>query len=218
VQTRHCDWPDKIREDLAKQVFPSEDTIWIDGGTVSTEDDFSQVSIEALDLFQATSRESSSGTDSKIGAKGTAGDNFLIAKGSAELASEIGSAQSSSLVTNQTLSSRVAALVGLKKCRIPLVVDDFHYIPREMQGSIVRALKPLIFEGLAVVIIAIPHRRYDALKVEKEMTGRISPIEIQPWSKNELIYIPETGFGLLNYSLADSALDRLASEAIGALI
>jgi hypothetical protein len=34
-------------------------------------------------------------------------------------------------------------------------------------------------------------------------------------SRRPLIYIPETGFGLLNYSLADSALDRLASEAIG---
>ena len=45
-----------------------------------------------------------------------------------------------------------------------------------MQGGIVRALKPLIFDELPVVLIAIPHRRYDALKVEKEMTGRISPL------------------------------------------
>jgi hypothetical protein len=200
---------------LAKRVFPSEETIWIDGGTVSTEDDFWQVSIEALNLFQATSTQSSSTTGSKIGAKGTAEANFLIAKGSGEIATEIGSEKTSSTVANQTLSSRVAALVGLRKSRIPLVVDDFHYIPREMQGSIVRALKPLIFDGLAVVIIAIPHRRYDALKVEKEMTGRISPVEIQAWSKNELIYIPQTGFGLLNYFLGESALSRLATEAIG---
>jgi len=78
----------------------------------------------------------------------------------------------------------------------PLVVDDFHYIPRDMQGSIVRALKPLIFNGLPVVIIAIPHRRYNALKVEKEMTGRISPIEIPIWSDAELQFISDTGFGL----------------------
>jgi hypothetical protein len=84
-----------------------------------------------------------------------------------------------------------------------------------MQGGIVRALKPLIFDGLAVVIVAIPHRRYDALKVEKEMTGRISPIEIQPWSESELRFIPETGFNLLNYDVPDKLTRRLASEAIG---
>src|SRR5580692_938413 len=70
---------------LAKRVFPSEDAIWIDGGTVSAEEDFWQVAIEALDLFQATSTQSSQGTNSKIGAKGSAGANFLVAKGSAEI-------------------------------------------------------------------------------------------------------------------------------------
>ena len=98
---------------------------------------------------------------------------------------------------------------------MPLVVDDFHYIPRDMQGGIVRALKPLIFDGLPVAIIAIPHRRYDALKVEKEMTGRISPIDIPVWSEDELRFIPETGFALLNYQLPSEISKRLAAEAIG---
>ena len=56
---------------------------------------------------------------------------------------------------------------------IPLVIDDFHYIERKYQGEIVRALKSLIFDSLPVVLIAIPHRRLDVVKVEREMTGRI---------------------------------------------
>ena len=78
-----------------------------------------------------------------------------------------------------------------------------------------RALKPLVFDGLPIVIIAIPHRRYDALKVEKEMTGRIYPVDIPTWSESELEYIPSTGFTLLNYDLATSMSARMASEAIG---
>jgi hypothetical protein len=84
-----------------------------------------------------------------------------------------------------------------------------------MQGRIVRALKPLIFDGLPVVIIAIPHRRYDALKVEREMTGRISPIDIPTWSEDELCFIPEIGFDLLNYDIHPNINKYLASEAIG---
>ncbi|OGO69319.1 MAG: hypothetical protein A2Z37_04380 [Chloroflexi bacterium RBG_19FT_COMBO_62_14] len=89
------------------------------------------------------------------------------------------------------------------------------YIPPEIQGTIVRALKPLIFDGLPVVIIAIPHRRYDALKVEKEMTGRIGPIDIPVWSLDELRFISHTGFRLLNCELPASVGTTFAEEAIG---
>jgi hypothetical protein len=45
------------------------------------------------------------------------------------------------------VSPRVAALQGLTRERVPLVVDDFHDLPRDLQGSIVRALKQPIFDG-----------------------------------------------------------------------
>lgn len=84
-----------------------------------------------------------------------------------------------------------------------------------MQGNIIRALKPLIFDGLPVVIIAIPHRRYDAIQVEREITGRISAVEIQPWSEDELQFIPHTGFDLLRCTVPPNLSARLAVESIG---
>ena len=200
---------------LARRVFPPEDAVWVDGGAVSVEDDFWQVVIEQLQLFQSTDEEAGSAVESKLGGKGIAGANFLVAKGSGEISAELGNTRTNSSLNSRELSSRVTALTGLRKSQVPIVIDDFHYLPREMQGSIVRALKPLIFDGLPVIIIAIPHRRYDALKVEKEMTGRISPIEIRAWSTEELQFIPTTGFKLLNYSVHEGTLARLAEEAIG---
>lgn len=109
----------------------------------------------------------------------------------------------------------MVALQGLKDRRIPLVIDDFHYLPIELQGNIVRALKQLIFDGLPVIIIAIPHRRYDAIKVEREMTGRIMPINIPVWSDDELQFIPNAGFSLLGYNVAPENTLRLAHESFG---
>lgn len=200
---------------LARRVFPPEDAVWVDGGSVSTEEDFWVAVVEQLDLFQSSEKVSTSGVDAKLGAKGTVEANLLVAKGSGEVGGEIGTSRSSSVTSSQSLPSHVVALRGLRESKIPLLIDDFHYIPRDLQGGIVRALKPLIFDGLPVAIIAIPHRRYDALKVEKEMTGRISPIEIQTWSERELCFIPETGFGLLNYRVPVKLSGRLAAEAIG---
>lgn len=200
---------------LARKMLPPEEALWIDGGIVSAEDDFWFAIIEQLELFQVTAKESSKDTASKFGGKGSAEANFLVAKGSGELSVEVETNRGSSVTTEQALSTRVVALKGLRDCNNPLVIDDFHYLPREIQGSIVRALKPLIFDGLPVVIIAIPHRRYDALKVEREMTGRISPIDIPVWSSEELCFIPNTGFALLNFDVSKETSDRLASEAMG---
>ena len=200
---------------LTKKVFPREEAVWIDGGIVSEEEDFWDSIIEQLNLFQSTDKEVSKEVETKFGGKGTAEANFLVAKGTGEVTAEIGRTRGSATTSSQTLSSRVVATRGLTETKIPLIVDDFHYIPREMQGNIIRVLKPLIFEGLPAVIIAIPHRRYDAMKVEREMTGRISAVEIQPWSASELEFIPHTGFNLLNYSLPPELTGELAQESIG---
>lgn len=200
---------------LARTVLPREECVWVDGGTVSAEDDFWHVILDQLELFQTSQEETSSGTTGTIGGKGNATADFFVAKGSGEISATLSKTRSASRTRSRTVSTRVAALKGLQDAQLPLVVDDFHYLPRELQGSLVRALKQLIFDGLPVAIIAIPHRRYDAVRVEKEMTGRILTIDIPEWSESELRFIPTTGFGLLGLNVSDVAFRRFASEAIG---
>lgn len=200
---------------LVRSIYPPEDSIWVDGGTVGSEEDFWSVIIEQLDLFQSTANQSSKEHSSELGAEGSAEANFFVAKGSGTVSGTIGDTRSTSEEQTRELSSRVAALAGLRKNKIPLVVDDFHYISRDLQGSLVRALKAPIFDGQPVVLIAIPHRRYDALKVEKEMTGRLRPLGIPLWDHIELSFIPEKGFPLLKSSLSSKAISSFAEESLG---
>jgi hypothetical protein len=200
---------------LTRTTLPREDCIWVDGGTISQENDFWNVVSEQLGLFETTEVEDFKETSEKNEAGGSVGVDIVVAKVSAKAGTGNERTQGSSTRASKTLSPRISALTGMKRNRRPLVIDDFHYLPRALQAGIVRALKPLIFDGLPVVIIAIPHRRYDALKVEKEMTGRISQIEIPVWSETELGFIPATGFGLLNFAVRKEVVSRLASESIG---
>ena len=200
---------------LARRVFPREDSVWIDGGTVSAESDFWDQIIQQLELFQSVEREVGNTLEGKVTGKGSGQAGIVFAKGGIEVGGELGAAHESSRSNGQTLSSRVVALTGLRDSDTPLVIDDFHYLPRDLQGNLVRALKPLVFDGLPIVIIAIPHRRYDALKVEKEMTGRIHPVDIPTWTQPELEFIPSTGFERLNYSVPPKVSKTLAHESIG---
>jgi len=66
-----------------------------------------------------------------------------------------------------------------------------------------------------VVILAIPHKRYDALRVEREMTGRIKQIQVPGWEKDELIKIAKKGFPLLNIEISRKIETRISEEALG---
>lgn len=200
---------------LTRRILSPDESIWIDGGVVGNEEDLWSIILDNLEIFQDTTIGDADSSSSTIHGKGSAGADLLIVKGKGEIGVAHQSGRSLSTTQSRRVSSRITALQGLRRAGVPLVIDDFHYLPKELQGSVVRALKPLVFDGLPVVVIAIPHRRYDAIKVEKEMTGRILPLSIPVWSQEELNFIPETGFPLIGQRVGPGINERLAQQAIG---
>lgn len=203
---------------LANRVFPrtTGESIWMDGGAVSSEADlWSQILAEVQGysgIEESEGRESSQHLGGTLEAK--AGIPFL-AQGKGKVDTGLGKKQIRGTKRSLSLSQRSAALSQLREAQMPLIIDDFHYLDREFQGNLVRALKPLVFEGHPVILIAIPHRRYDVVKVEREMTGRLETIEVPAWSHEELIQISEIGFPLLNMDVSDKVTQRMANEAYG---
>jgi hypothetical protein len=200
---------------LVRRMFQPTSSVWVDGGSVESEDDFWSLVIDQLEGAQEVSEGASRTTASSFNAEGSAAANFVIAKGEGKIGAGTTRSRSTDSTSTKRLSSRVAALQALRSSKVPVIIDDFHYLPKRLQGGIVRALKPVVFEGIPVVVIAIPHRRYDAIKVEKEMTGRIGPIDIPVWGNDELRYIPDIGFSMLGVSPPPEIIDDLISEAIG---
>ncbi|WP_218938673.1 hypothetical protein [Oleiharenicola lentus] len=200
---------------LTQRVLPRNISIWVDGGAVKTEDDFWQIVIEALDVTQTVQISDQTERTLSAGSKGGAQMDLFVFKGGGEINAGIAQKSGKTISRARAVSARVAALQAMRERKTPLVIDDFHYLPKEIQGSVVRALKQLIFEGLPVVIIAIPHRRYDAIKVEREMTGRIHPVQIRSWADDELRFISNTGFPLLGTYLMPIPQQLLAENAMG---
>lgn len=203
---------------LANRVFPRTNgkNIWIDGGTVKTENDLWTQILSEVDGYtsteDSTSVEANQGTSGEI--SGGLNVPFFasgVAKAGVNAVRKSGSGEKRGLA----LSPRPAAIAQLRASRKPLIIDDFHYLDRKFQGEVVRALKPLVFEGHPVVIIAIPHRRYDAVKVEREMTGRVESVPVPPWSAKELIEIPVIGFPLLKVQLLREHMERFTRESYG---
>ena len=199
---------------LTTKVFPRDQAIWIDAGSVKVEEDLWSLVVDSIAGYTEVSAEASRSTEGTFSGSvsGHAGVP-LVAKVEAEASGAMTHARGRSETRSRALAPRPAAIAQLRRTRTPLVIDDFHYLSRDVQGAVVRALKPLVFEGIPVVLIAIPHRRYDAVKVEREITGRIETIDVPSWSTEELHQIPQLGFPLLNVKVAPEVALRLAGEA-----
>lgn len=153
---------------LTRKILPPDEAVWVDGGAVAAEDDLWTSVLEQLDAHSEQTSGHEDSSASTISGKATAGANFIIAKGEGEIGAEHERGRSNSTTKTRKVSHRVAALSAVKDAKRPIVIDDFHYLPKELQGNIVRALKPLVFDGIPIVLIAIPHRRYDAVRVERD--------------------------------------------------
>ncbi len=200
---------------LCSKIIPPENSVWVMGGLINTEEDLWDIITSKLELAVEKNNEVSleDGKKSSIQAKGTLNALF----GKATVGSTIDRSSNTGIRTTDvyTLDKKQITLDYLIKNNIPLLIDDFHYIDRALQLGIVRALKGGVLEGLKVILLAVPHRSYDAIEVENEMTGRLYQIRIAPWEEQELLEIAKKGFEALNVNFPDEISQYFAKEAFG---
>jgi hypothetical protein len=200
---------------LVSKIFPkTKDAIWVNGGVVGKkEDDFWNSVLAEIDGYTDTGQEDS--TNSSYQIEGQVDVQLglpFIASGKALTKTGHERGRGKRRTRHLSLSPRAAAISQLAATRRPLVIDDFHYLERDFQGEIIRALKPLIFDAVPIILIAIPHRRYDAVKVEREITGRIESVVVPAWDYDELLQISHEGFKVLNMNVSDTPISLVGAD------
>ena len=200
---------------LVDRLFPRDASIWVDGGAISDEESFWDCIIEKASLFTSVEESNNSEFGGEASGELSAEGGIFVAKGSATLSAGVHAMSGMTSSRSRVTSSKIVAVNALQTMQTPLIVDDFHYINKDVQKAIVRALKSPIMHGLPVIFIAIPNRKYDSVEVEREMTGRIENVEMPIWSRQELANIAQTGFRSLNIAVKQELIDRLTSAAYG---
>lgn len=200
---------------LVNKVFPSNENLWIDGGAISSEESFWELIVSALDGYTEEQIENGEDLQYTISGESEMEGNILLARAKAGLAGTIASTGRTTILQRRAMSNKNKAISLLQETKIPLIIDDFHYISRDIQKSIVRALKALIMHGVPVICIAIPNRKFDVIEVERELTGRMTSIEMPVWDLPELEIIAKNGFIALNTKIDDKKIAEFAIEAFG---
>lgn len=167
---------------LCRKVIKDDDSVWIEGGQVNSLDAITSHIAFKLNIPESVTRD---GKDEIAGAV----RGFGVEAGK-------------KAISSQTLSwsgpSLLKAYESLRRHNKTLIIDDFHYIAPEIQQEFVRSIKSEVFNGLSVVLISVPHRAFDVVRVETEMQGRFSHIKVEPWSNDDLESIIDLGGNALN--------------------
>lgn len=187
------------------------DAMWLSGGAIDTADDFWTTVCDELEVF--TDHVLTASRAQSTGAEVTGEAKAIVASVSGT--GRVGDTLDKGISRGRSADPRSAARKALGERKPILIIDDFHYIDSDQQLLIVRGLKDLIFDGLAVVVAAVPHRAYDVVRVEKEMTGRVEPLPVTQWQDDDLSLIATQGFQALEVSVSPEIIARLVAESFG---
>ena len=182
--------PSKIGKTvLCENVIGKEDMVCMSGNDFSKEQNFW------------------SGVAKKIGIS-------MSAKVSEEIAAVSDIEQKSTIITKNYFATKDKVLQYFHEYGKFLVLDDFHYAPQDIQYDIACQLKEVIRNGFKAVIISLPYRSDDTIRLNPDLTGRILIIEIESWKEDELKQIADKGFSELGIQVDEKLISRMAKESI----
>jgi hypothetical protein len=199
---------------LVEKVVGLDHLVTITGAGVSSPNDIWSRVCDVLGVPNAESDSSSSTQKVSSEAEASGGLSFAV-KAQAKLKAAFGSDQQkgeSQSFQRRGLEDVVGRIGGTDNV---VLVDDFHYMPRDAQAEAAKSLKEAVRRGVKVVTAAVLHRGDDLVRANPELRGRVRGIDLVYWNPPELSAIADAGFNLLNVKMDRRSIDALVIEAAG---
>lgn len=154
-------------------------------------------------------------TQGSVSGRAAVEGGVILAKGKAEGSVSRGTSESET--ENASLASDCLQLLIRELGGTDLVVfiDDFHYIPREVQIEVARQIKEAIRNNVKIICASVPYHADDVIRGNPDLRGRVYSIDFEYWGGETLKKIAYKGFSELGIGYRDSAVENLAAEAAG---
>jgi hypothetical protein len=201
---------------LVERVVGRDNLITITGAGILHPDDVWTRILDWMDLPSETSRTNTVEGRATVGGEITGGLQVpILAKGEATGKGELqaaGTTAGSKLHRRRGLS-QVVAEIG--RSDFVVLIDDFHYMPREVQEEVAKQVKEAVRQEVKIVIASVRHRSDDIVRANPELRGRVMAVNLHYWERHYLRAIAERGFGLLDVELNPATYDEFVTESAG---
>lgn len=201
---------------LIERVVGKDCLISISGAGIKTPSDLWDAVLDWIEVPYET-QKTFNHTD-KIGTEvGVSGGASVFGFAKAE-ASAKGKLDSENSTEDRTLRRRTGANQVVREIAnsdYAILVDDFHYIPRDIQGEVARQIKDVVRQQVKICVATVSHRGDDVMRANPELRGRLQTIDLPYWNIDDLKKIATIGLSKLNAHINEESLNYLANEAAG---
>ena len=138
-----------------------------------------------------------------------------MAKGKAEGAVSRETAESETETASLASDCLQLLIRELGGTDLVVFIDDFHYIPHEVQIEVARQTKEAIRNNVKIICASVPYHADDVIRGNPDLRGRVYSIDFEYWGGETLKKIAHKGFPELGIDYQASAVDDLVAEAAG---
>ena len=96
-----------------------------------------------------------------------------------------------------------------------ILLDDFHYIPAQIQGDVAQQIKDAASRGVRICVASVPVKADNLVRALPELRGRVLAIDLDYWRHGDLIEIAKLGCPRLGLEVDSASLHMFAREAAG---
>lgn len=118
---------------------------------------------------------------------------------------------------NLALAQDVAEILKSKNVSKYLVLENFHYLPTEVQESLAFDLRVFQDHGVIFIILGIWREANRLVQFNGDLLDRITEVPVEPWDKEDFRRVIRKGSLLLNvdFSAIEEDLIRAGFDSIG---
>lgn len=194
---------------LVERLLPESENVRIDASDFSNIQEFWTTIGDKLGVYPSISQTTSTSDTTQTGGGASFGVQGLATANVSSNGTTGWTSQSTRSVNRPYPAAVSEELVRSGRA---LIIDDFHFAPREVQKQVVRSLKHKVFQGLIVVVISTSHRLLDVVLAEPNMDGRAAGLPVILWSPEELEFIAEKGFSTLHLVDEGGQISKVLSK------
>lgn len=201
---------------LVERVVGRDLLVPISGASIRRPEEVWQRALDWMDIPSSTSGTQSVGGSVGVEVSGKGSIALpLVAKGEAGVT---GSGEITGETTTEVTRERrglpqVVAEIGGSD--FVILLDDFHYMDRDVQMEVAKSLKEAVRLGVKIVTAAVSHRGDDVVRANPELRGRVKAIDLGYWTEPELHKIADTGFAALDATVNSVAINAFTNESAG---
>lgn len=168
---------------LIERVVGKDYLISVSGAGIKTPSDLWNAVLDWIDVpyeVQKTLKHTNK-IDTEIGASGSA-SLFGLAKAEASTKGKLGSENGTEERTLSKKTGMGQVVREIANSDYAILVDDFHYIPRDIQGEVARQIKDVVRQQVKICVATVSHRGDDVMRANPELRGRLQTIDLPYWN------------------------------------